>query len=191
MAKSKHGSPAKRNKAHKPKGFDRNAPFHTIRANWAASRRAANDALESGVLLSGALRARFSEKIDAEAQEELASEYAAAMARMRQNTGDLDDWSAVIQALNTGLVLAERGFGAEYVPTFMQALDALANARIVYLETGKWSWIDADNDAINDCIDIHAAQLAHPQTKQADVLSAIAEVAALIEKHQVIIKEAA
>jgi hypothetical protein len=189
MAKSKHASPAKRKKAHKPKGFDRNAAFHTIRANWKSAHTAANDALVAGAMRSSALRARFADQINDEQQEELANEYASAMARMRLNTGDMDDWSAVIQALNTGLVLAERGFGAEYLPTFMQALDALAAARIVYLETGKWSWTDADNTAINDGIDVHAAQLE--VAMQADVLSAIAEVAKRIEEHQVIIKKAA
>jgi len=184
MAKSKHASPAKRNKKHKPKGFDKNAMFHTIRDNWRASAVAANDDGKDA-----ALRARFAQPVGGQQQEELFTEYRTALVAMRAGNGDLDDFSMVISALNTGLILAERGFGEEHLPTFMAALDAIAEAYAHYQATGKWEWSDEANEAINDGIDIHAAQLEH--TLQADVMSAIAEVAKRIEQQQVIIKEAA
>jgi hypothetical protein len=184
MAKSKHASPAKRKKAHQPKGYDKNAMFHTIRNNWRASAVASNDGKNDA-----ALRARFSQQVGGQQQEELSAEYRTALVAMRMGNGDLDDFSMLTSALNTGLVMAERGFGEEYVPTFMKALDAIAQAYATYKATGKWEWDDEANEAMNDGIDIHAAQLEH--ALQADVLSAMAEVAKRIDASQVIIKEAA
>ena len=184
MAKSKNASPAKRKKAHKPKGFDRNAAFHVIRGHWRAQVMAANDGLENGKL-----RECFMQPVGADQQEELFAEYRAALVRMRINVGDLEDWNMVLNALNTGLILCERGFGHEYLPTFMAALDQMADSRVIYDATGVWEWSAKANEEINDCIDVHAAQLE--AAMQADVLSAMAEVAKRIEQQQVITKEAA
>jgi hypothetical protein len=184
MAKSKHASPAKRKKAHQPKGYDKNAMFHAIRDNWRASALASNDGNNNA-----RLRARFSEQVGSEQQDELTREYRAALVAMRMGNGDLDDFSMLTSGLNTGLILAERGFGEEYVPTFMKALDAIAEAYANYKATGKWVWDEESNEAMNDGIDVHAAQLEH--ALQADVLSAMAEVAKRIDARQVIIKEAA
>lgn len=184
MAKSKHASPAKRKKAHQPKGYDKNAMFHTIRNNWRASAVASNDGKNDV-----ALRARFAQHVGGEQQDELTREYRSALVAMRIGSGDLDDFSLLTSALNTGLILAERGFGEEYVPTFMKALDAIAQAYANYKAVGKWEWDEEANEAMNDGIDVHASQLEH--ALQADVLSAMAEVAKRIDASQVITKEAA
>lgn len=181
---AKHASKPKRNKKYTPKGVDRNALFHVVRDNWRASAAAANDGGNEA-----ALRARFTQPVGVEQQEELSTEYRTALVALRTGGGDLDDWSMVISALNTGLILCERGFGLEYLETFMAALDALAAAYAEFQVTGKWEWSDDANTAINDCIDVHAAQLE--ATTQADVFSAFAEVQKRIDAQQVIIKEAA
>lgn len=181
---AKNGSKPKRNKRYVPKGFDKNAMFHVIRDNWRASATAANETARDTEL-----RARFSAPVGIEQQEELFAEYRTALVAMLAGGGDLNDWSMVISALNVGLVLCERGFGPEYLETFMTALDSMAAAHAHYLATGKWEWSEEANAAINDCIDVHAAQLE--ATIQADVLSAYAEVKKRIDASQVIIKEAA
>ena len=71
----------------------------------------------------------------------------------------------------------------------MDALDHMAEAHSTFKTSGKWVWTDEALDTINDGIDVHAAQLE--AALQADVMSAIAEVADRISAHHVLLKEAA
>jgi len=175
---AKHGSKAKRSKAYRPKPKNPNAAFTVIRSHWRKHFNGAVDTAEKAQL-----RARFNEAVGADQQEKLSEEFRTAFVAMLTGGGTMEDFSEVTGALNTALVLCERGFGEEYLDAMIAAQGQIFAVKLHFDATGEWVFTDAACDAINEGLDVHAAQLEH--TKQADVLSAYAEVARRLEQNQV------
>lgn len=74
-------------------------------------------------------------------------------------TGDANEesWSCVVCALNVGLVLCEKGIGAEYEQQLVTALDGAFRAKV---RSSKTSNFRLDGDALRD---IETALLVHDQ----------------------------
>jgi hypothetical protein len=74
-------------------------------------------------------------------------------------TGDANEeaWSCVACALNVGLVLCEKGIGAEYEQTLVTALDATFRAKIRSTKVGNFR---LDGEGLRD---IETALLVHDQ----------------------------
>jgi thiaminase len=183
----KHGSAPKRNKKHVKRKVNPAAAFDAIRQNWRTVFQAAELSEEK----LAELRAQFSAQIAPERQDTLSREYATAFTAMVLGTGDDKDWAKVVAALNTALILCERGIGFEHMDDVTEAQEEIYGAKLYYDTHGRqWLWTDKARDAINTALDVHAAQLEHPDVKEADLLSAIAEVHNRVAKQQVY-KEAA
>lgn len=179
----KHGSKPRREKKYRARPVNPQAAYVAIRENWRANFSSVSEAAKSA-----GLREKFCEPVGAEQQDNLSREYRTAFVSLLSGGGGKDEWNTVVEALNIALVLCERGFGLEYEQSIVAALDAAVLAMSAYKETGKWEWPESLCAPIGQGLDIHSAQLEH--TKQADVLSAIAEVARRIEANDVY-KEAA
>jgi hypothetical protein len=73
------------------------------------------------------------------------------------------------------LVLCERGFGREYMPTLLAAAEAMTRMRNRYKKEGKSLLFKADEmRAVNEGLDLHDAQLEVTLVK--DVELAVMEV---------------
>jgi hypothetical protein len=77
-------------------------------------------------------------------------------------TGDANEesWSCVACALNVGLVLCEKGIGAEYVDALVKALDGCFRAKIRSAKSGNFR---LDGEALRDietALQIHDQQMA-------------------------------
>ena len=179
----KHGSKPRREKKYRARPVNPQAAYVVIRDNWRANFSSVSEAAKSA-----GLREKFCEPVGAEQQDSLSREYRTAFVSLLYGGGGADEWNTVVEALNIALVLCQRGFGREYEGSIVAALEAAALAMSAYKNTGKWGWPESSCVAINEGLDIHVAQLE--QTKQADVLSAIAEVARRIDANDVY-KEAA
>lgn len=179
----KHGSKPKREKKYRARPVNPQAAYVAIRDNWRANLSSVSEAAKSA-----GLRAKFSEPVDAEQQDSLSREYRTAFVSLLSGGGGEEEWNTVVEALNIALVLCERGFGLEYEGSIVVALDVAFLAMSGYKKTGKWEWPESWFSPIDQGLEIHSAQLE--LTKQADVLSAIAEVARCIEANDVY-KEAA
>lgn len=175
---AKHGTKPKRKKPYVPKGVNPNAAFNVVRDNWRATFKGTQENAETS-----ALRARFAANVGAEQQDTLSREFNTAFVALLTGGGDMNDWSEVTGVLNTALVLCERGFGEEYTAAMIEAQDQVFAAKLHYDATGEWVFTDEARAAINEGLDVHTAQLEH--TKQADILSAYAEVARRIDQQQV------
>jgi hypothetical protein len=181
---SKHGSKPRRDKKYQPRPVKADAAYKAIRDNWRATFTATQVSDEK----QAELRERFAQHLDADKQKDWAVDCKTALVLLKNGNGGLDDWNKVTEVLNVALVLCERGFGPEWLDTIVEAQDQIFVVKMCFERTGAWGWSDAANDAINEGIDVYAAQLE--VTKQADVLSAFAEVTRRIEQQQVY-KEAA
>lgn len=181
---SKHAAKPKRAKKYRPRPADPQAAYRAIRDNWRATFTAAQVSDEK----LDELRKRFSQYLDAEKRQDWSLDCQTALVLLKNGNGGLEEWGRVTEVLNVALVLCERGFGREYLDAVVDAQEHIFAVKQCFDQTGSWGWSDAANDAINEAIDIYAAQLE--VTKQADVLSAFAEVTRRIEANQVY-KEAA
>lgn len=174
----KNGSKPKRNKKHTPKGINPNAAFQVVRDNWRATFSGTHESASTA-----ALRAKFAQPVGDDQRSDLSIEYRTSFHALLHGNGGVSDWDQVTSALNTGLVLCERGFGAEYQTAMIKALDQVFAVRVHHDKTGEWVLGDEARDAIYEGLDVHDAQLEI--ALQADVLSALAEVANRIAKQQV------
>lgn len=180
---SKHASPPKRRKKYKSGIADAVAQVRAIR------KKLHDTFLDvKGKPVNSAVRAKFAMSISKEQQDDLWMECRSAWVAMLQGQGDALDWDAVTEALNTALVLSERGFGAEFQGVIADALEHVFKARRHFDSAGEWAWTDEAAALVNEGIDVYGGQLEH--ALQADLMSAIAEVANRIEKNQTY-KEAA
>lgn len=70
-----------------------------------------------------------------------------------------EHWSMVTCSLNVGLILCERGIGAEFERQFITALDGAFRAKLRAERTGSWRF---DGDALNDirsALEVHDEQI--------------------------------
>lgn len=181
---SKHGSKPKRDKKYTPRKVDPSAAYRAIRENWRTTFIGA----EVSETKQAELRERFAQYLDGDNQKDWAMDCKTALVLLKNGNGGLAEWNKVTKVLNTSMILCERGFGAEYLDTLVAAQDQAFAVKVCFDKTGEWGWSDAANDAINEGIDVYAAQLE--VTREADILSAFAEVTRRIDAQQVY-KEAA
>ncbi len=98
-----------------------------------------------------------------------------AMASLTKGNGTPDDWQEVTNTLNVAMVLCEKGFGREYLPSLSNAADALVRMRDRFKQEGKSLLFRADEmQAVNEALALHDAQLEATLVK--DVELAVKEV---------------
>lgn len=78
---------------------------------------------------------------------------------LRTGSANEESWSCVACALNVGMVLTEKGIGAEYEQDLVKALDGLFRAQIRSKKSGNWR---LDGEALRDvehALQIHDQQM--------------------------------
>jgi hypothetical protein len=82
-----------------------------------------------------------------------------AMAKITKGEGDKDDWQEVANALNLSLILAEMGYGQEYVQTVVMGQAAMTLLRDRFKATGKAILRGEEMRAINEALEVHDGQI--------------------------------
>lgn len=100
--------------------------------------------------------------------------YHLAMQNLTKGSGTLRDWQDIADALNVGIVLAERGLEKEYLPELKKATYAHLELRDRFKKTGRMIYRAEEMTAINEALEIHDAQMEASVVK--DVELAVAEV---------------
>jgi len=105
---------------------------------------------------------------------DLALAYRLSLETMVKGKSTEEDWSVVVCSLNIGLILCERGIGAEYEPLFVRALDGAFRSRIRAGRTGTWRFDGDALVAIREAIDVHDEQVKI--TTKEEIRTALLEV---------------
>lgn len=83
-------------------------------------------------------------------------------------------WGTIVFSINVALMLAEQGFGEEYSPYLVKALDGLFRAQLRAQRTKAWRFDGEAIIAVREALEIHGEQIK-VATKE-NVRQAIAEV---------------
>ncbi len=78
---------------------------------------------------------------------------------MIRRGGDEDAWHTLAQAANISLVLAERGFGEEYIEAIKSAQQALMRARARASSAGKWGFDGTGISDMRTLVELHDRQM--------------------------------
>lgn len=97
-----------------------------------------------------------------------------AMLAMTQGHGGREEWQEIANALNAGIILAEMGYGIEYVPDMEKAQGAMVLIRDRLKETGRITLRAFEMQAINEALALHDEQLEIAPVR--DISRAILEV---------------
>jgi hypothetical protein len=71
-----------------------------------------------------------------------------------------EDWYVLAGSLNVALVLAEKGYGEEFIPEIKAAMEALMSTKYRADRTGKWAFDGAGIQAMRAALEIHDQQCA-------------------------------
>ncbi|HEX7911749.1 MAG TPA: hypothetical protein VF534_27160 [Paraburkholderia sp.] len=74
--------------------------------------------------------------------------------------GSEEDWYILASSLNVALVLAERGYGEEFIPEVKAAMESLMDCKYRADRTGKWAFDGAGVIAMRHAITLHDQQCA-------------------------------
>lgn len=94
--------------------------------------------------------------------------------QMVNGRGTEADWATVCGALNTAVVLSERGFGPEYEGRIVEALDGAARCKVRHQEKGVWGFDGPAMQAIKVALDVYGQQLEYATREE--VMDALATV---------------
>lgn len=90
---------------------------------------------------------------------DLSLAYRLALEAMTRGDSNEQDWSTVVCSLNIGLILCERGIGAEFEQKFIAALDGAFRARLRAGRTSAWRFDGEALLAIREAFAIHDEQI--------------------------------
>ena len=124
-----------------------------------------------------------SKPIQGEDQTDLSTAYWLAFDAMLRSSSREEDWCVVVCALNVAMVLTERGFGTDFEPDIIKALDGAFRASIRAGHTGKWRFDGEAINAIREALFIHDQQI-ELATKE-EMRSALKEVHSRIDSGMV------
>ena len=103
-------------------------------------------------------------------QRDLGLCYHLAFENMLKRGGE-EDWYVLAGSLNVALVLAEQGYGEEFIPDIKRAMESLMSCKYRADRTGRWAF---DGDGIQHlriAIEIHDQQCA--LAKRAEIKKAL------------------
>lgn len=74
--------------------------------------------------------------------------------------GNEEDWYVLAATMNVALVLAEQGYGEEYIPEIKGAMESLMDVKYRADRTGQWAFDGAGIQNMRVAIDLHDQQCA-------------------------------
>lgn len=74
--------------------------------------------------------------------------------------GSEEDWYILAGTMNVALVLAEKGYGEEFIPEIKTAMDAMMDAKYRADRTKRWAFDGAGIQAMRYALELHDQQCA-------------------------------
>lgn len=74
--------------------------------------------------------------------------------------GNEEDWYVLAATMNVALVLAEQGYGAEYIPEIKSAMESLMDLKYRADRTGQWAFDGAGIKHMRIALELHDQQCA-------------------------------
>lgn len=74
--------------------------------------------------------------------------------------GNEEDWYILASTMNVALVLAEKGYGQEFIPEIKAAMEAMMDCKYRADRTGGWAFDGAGIQAMRVALEIHDQQCA-------------------------------
>lgn len=74
--------------------------------------------------------------------------------------GSEEDWYCIASSMNVALVLAEQGYGEEFIPDIKLAMESLMDVKYRADRTGRWAFDGAGIQAMRRAITLHDQQCA-------------------------------
>ena len=112
--------------------------------------------------------------LEQDQRTDLGIAYRMSFQSLRTGTGQEHDFHTIACTLNIALVLAERGYGAEWVERVKAAQDGLMRCQGRGQNTGRWGLDGEAMTALTDALALHDEQIA--LATQREIREAIAEV---------------
>lgn len=97
--------------------------------------------------------------LDPHAMTDLGIAYWAAFHQMLHGSAREEDWAMVTCSLNVAMVLCEQGFGAEYEPYLVKALDGAFRSKVRADGLKVWRYDGEGINAIREALEVHDEQV--------------------------------
>ncbi|MET3232246.1 UNVERIFIED_ORG: hypothetical protein ABIC54_004451 [Burkholderia sp. 1263] len=110
-------------------------------------------------IVSNAEKRRDANPLTDDQQRDLGLAYHIAFENMLKRGGE-EDWYVLAGSLNVALVLAEKGYGEEFIPEIKAAMEALMSAKYRADRTGKWAFDGPGIQAMRTALELHDQQCA-------------------------------
>jgi hypothetical protein len=110
-------------------------------------------------LATNAERRRDANPLTDDQQRDLGLAYHIAFENMLKR-GSEEDWYCIASSLNVALVLAETGYGEEFIPEIKAAMESVMDCKYRADRTGRWAFDGAGIQAMRVAIGIHDQQCA-------------------------------
>jgi len=110
-------------------------------------------------IVSNAEKRRDANPLTDDQQRDLGLAYHIAFENMLKRGGE-EDWYVLAGSLNVALVLAEKGYGEEFIPEIKAAMEALMSAKYRADRTGKWAFDGPGIQVMRAALDLHDQQCA-------------------------------
>lgn len=110
-------------------------------------------------VVSNAEKRRDANPLTDDQQRDLGLAYHIAFENMLKR-GSEEDWYVLAGSLNVALVLAERGYGEEFIPEVKAAMDALMDCKYRADRTRRWAFDGAGIQAMRTALELHDQQCA-------------------------------
>lgn len=121
--------------------------------------------------------------IDPHAMTDLGIAYWVAFAAMVRGESREEDWAMVALSLNVTLILCERGFGKEYEPYIVAALEGAIRSKLRAKQLHVWRYDGNAICAIREALEVHDEQVK--LASKADLREALTEVHARVAQGNV------
>lgn len=119
---------------------------------------------------------------------DLAVSFRLAFVQMLNGYANEENWGCCVCSLNIALVLAEWGYGEDYIPHFNGALEGAFRAKLRAGRTGKWGFDGPAIQSIKEAFAIHEEQLKVAPKQQ--IRDALQEVHQRMNEGNVFMEEA-
>jgi hypothetical protein len=110
-------------------------------------------------IISSAEKRRDANPLTDDQQRDLGLAYHIAFENMLKR-GSEEDWYVLAGSLNVALVLAEKGYGEEFIPEVKAAMEALMAAKYRADRTKRWAFDGVGIQAMRTALEIHDQQCA-------------------------------
>ena len=97
--------------------------------------------------------------LDPHAMTDLGIAYWAAFHQMLHGKAREEDWTMVVCSLNVALILCEQGFGREYEPYLVKALDGSFRCKMRADGLKVWRYDGEAINAIREALEVHDEQV--------------------------------